>query len=102
MASTWNGATLTWELTAGTTGALTAATGADQFKSPIVRKIVYMPDTSSDDLVFQNSASVNAIVLKAGATDTSPVHIDFGERGKRVHGLKCTTNDGGSVYVYLA
>lgn len=100
MANTFNGATLTWEVTE--TGALTAITAASQFKNPKIRKIVYIPDNSDDDLVFQTGGSVNAIVLKAGATDESPIHIDFGEKGKRVAGIKCSTIDGGTAYVYLA
>ena len=98
MANTFNGDTLTWEVTE--TASLT--TEAAQFKNPKIRKIVYIPSAADDDLVFQTGGSVNAIVLKAGASDASPIHVDFGEKGKRVAGIKCSTIDGGTAYVYLA
>lgn len=100
MANTFNDETLTWEVTE--TGTLVSITAASQFKRPTIRKIIYVPTTKGHDLVFQDSNSVNAIVLKAGATDASPIHVDFGERGKRVTGIQCTTIDSGTAYVYLA
>jgi len=89
--------TLVWEVT----GAASLTTTAPGFNVAVVRKIVYLPSAANDDLVFQNQDSENVIVLKAGAADASPIEVDFGERGKRIQGLKSTTIDGGTAYVYL-
>ena len=93
----WRKTSLVWEVTDAT--ALTAV--AATFDNPTVRKIVYVPSAASDDLVFQNGSSENVIVLKAGAADVSPIEVDFGEKGKRIPGLTCSTIDGGTAYVYL-
>ncbi len=46
----------------------------------------------------------NAIVLKAGASDASPIHVNFDEstRGKWFPNLALDVIDGGTVYVYIA
>ena len=93
----WRKTALVWEVT-DATALITVAAG---FNNPTVRKIVYVPSAAADDLVFQNVSSENVIVLKAGAADASPIELDFGEKGKRIQGLTCSTIDGGTAYVYL-
>lgn len=96
--TTFRKSTLVWEVT--DTTALTAA--VTNIKNPTIRKIVYIPGAASHDIVFQSGSSENAIVLKAGESDASPIAIDFGNSGKRIPGIKCSTIDGGTAYVYLA
>ena len=66
-----------------------------------IQKIVYMPSAADDDLIFQTDDSEVAFVLKAGATDASPVQLDFTGDERSIPGLKITTIDGGTAYVYL-
>ena len=93
----WRKTALVWEVTDAT--ALTAV--AVGFDNPTVRKVDYVPSAASDDLVLQNGSSENEIVLKAGAADASPIEVDFGDKGTRIPGLKCSTIDGGTAYIYL-
>jgi len=71
-----------------------------------VTRIVYVPSTTDDDLVFQDTGASTAIALKAGASDASPVTVDFsaenGGLGRRFHSLKVSTIDGGTAYLYVA
>ena len=67
-----------------------------------VRKIVMIPNAADDTIVFHDSAAANAIPMQAGASDASPVQIDFGDKGKRVQGLTCYSLSTSVVaYVYL-
>ena len=101
MTNTFTPETMLWII--NETAALTdASTIASHFKSPIIRKIIFFPGAAGDALTFQTGDSKNAILLRAGATDTSPIHVDFGERGKRIPGIKVSTVGGGVAYVYLA
>ena len=80
----------------------TLATKAPGLTTAWVRKIVMIPAAADDTIVFQDSAAANAILMKAGATDESPVQIDFGDKGKRVQGLTCSSLSTSVVaYVYL-
>lgn len=93
----WRKTSLVWEVT--DTTALTAV--ADDFANPTVKRIIYVPSAAGDDVVFQTGSSENAIVLKAGAADASPITVDFSPEGLRIPGLTCSTIDGGTAYVYL-
>jgi len=70
-------------------------------KTVWVGQIVYIPSAADDDLVFQDTNSEPITTLKAGASDASPIRLPFQGRGKSVLGLKCSTIDGGTAYVYL-
>jgi len=71
----------------------------------LVRKVVFFPALKDDDVVIQeygNTAVLRmAIRLKAGASDASPVSLDFGSEGRILNGFKLSTIDGGSVDIYL-
>ncbi len=67
----------------------------------IVGEVLYFPSAVGDDLVFQSGDSVDAIVLKAGASDTSPIHENFRPQGLDIKNIKCSTIDGGTAYVRL-
>jgi len=97
MANTFNENTMVWTVTE----TATLITEAPNLNVAWVKKIVYIPSAADDDLVFQDTNSEDAIVLKAGASDASPIHINFDGRGRRVYGLTCSTYDGGTAYVYL-
>jgi len=86
MGNTWNKTTSLWEVSE--TGTL--ASVAPGMTTAWVQKIVMYPNAADDTITFQDSAAADAIKLKAGATDTSPVHIDFGEKGRKVQGLTCS------------
>lgn len=50
---------------------------------------------------WRTFATVPAIVLKAGATDKSPINFVFYPSGRRFPNLTLETIDGGTAYVYL-
>jgi len=78
------------------------ATAAPGLTTAWVRKVVMIPANTDDTITFQDSKSANAIYMKAGATNASPVEIDFGDKCKRIEGLKCSGRSTGVVaYVYL-
>ena len=80
----------------------TLVTKAPGLTTAWVRKVVMIPNANDDAITFQDSASANAIYLKAGASDTSPVQIDFGDKCKRIEGLTCSARSTSVVaYVYL-
>lgn len=58
-------------------------------------------ETSSFTYSWRTFATVSSIVLKAGASDASPIHVDFGDKGRRFPNLTLETIDHGTVYVYL-
>ncbi|MCK4829687.1 hypothetical protein KA005_78915 [bacterium] len=64
-------------------------------------KIIYIPSAVNDDLILDDNADNTAIVLKAGASDVSPIHVDFGEKGRALPSLKVNTIDGGTAYIYF-
>lgn len=59
--------------------------------------------TESNGLVYswRTFATVNSIVLKAGASDASPIHLPFGDKGRWFPNLTLETIDNGYAYVYL-
>lgn len=67
----------------------------------LIDKVIYFPSAVNDDLVIQNAAGTRAIRLKAGASDISPIHVDFGLEGRALNGLKIATIDGGEADIYL-
>ena len=42
-----------------------------------------------------------AFLLKAGASDASPIHLDYGPDGRRFQNLICQVIDGGTVYLHI-
>ncbi len=58
-------------------------------------------ETSSFVYSWQTFATVNSIILKAGASDASPIHFPFGDKGRWFPNLTLETIDGGDVYVYM-
>ena len=103
MTTAFRKSTMVWEV--GTVAALT--TNAPSLKNVWIKRIVFVPNTAGNSITFQDvqgGTSTNAIVLTAGASDTSPVTIWFDGRGKRVYGLKVSAiSETGSdqAYVYL-
>lgn len=109
MANTYRKANRCWDCT--TTGTLWTNTlggvPSNTIGPKYVTRVVYIPDTAGDDLVFQDVvSSEQAITLKAGAADVSPITVDFsaenGGKGRRFHSLKISTHDGGTAYIYIA
>jgi hypothetical protein len=72
------------------------------FTTPrVLERIIYVPSAADDDLVFKDkSGGTDMIVLKAGASDASPIQINWPE-GKHVPGMYMNAIDGGTAYVYL-
>lgn len=94
MANVYNANTKLWKV--DSVGELTA------FSFPRVAEVTYFPSAVDDDLVFQDSQNnEDAIVLKAGPSDVSPIHVSFRPQGVRIRKLKCTTIDGGTAYVRI-
>ena len=103
MANVWNKTTNLWKVDT----AETLVTKAPGLNNVWVSKIVMIPNAADDAITFQDSASADAFYLKAGATDESPVELDFsgenGGKGRRVYGLKCSALSTSVVaYVYIA
>jgi len=92
MANTYIGATKLWSI--DTTGNISTS-------GIWIRKIVYLPAAANNDLIFTDTSDNNAIVLRAGASDATPIQLDFGDKGWRLDSLKCGTIDGGTAYVYV-
>jgi hypothetical protein len=71
----------------------------------IVRKVVFIPGATGDDVVIQEydsaGAARSAIVLKASPTAAEPMSIDFAPNGRRLNGFILSTKDAGTVYCYL-
>ena len=102
MANAFNKTTMLWEVDT----AETLVTQAPGMNTAWVTKVVLIPNSADDAITFQDSASADAIYLKAGATDESPVAIDFSSenngRGRRIYGLKCSAiSTSAKAYVYL-
>ena len=77
------------------------AAGSLFTSNQVLERIIYVPSAANDDLVFKDKSSgTDMIVLKAGASDASPINIDWPE-GKHVPGMYMSTIDGGTAYVYL-
>ena len=99
MANVFNKSSLLWKVDSKDTNpALTDL--APGIINPTVYDVVYVPSAADDAITFQTGSSEDAIYLKAGASDASPVHLPF-VGGRRVLGLKCTAISGGTAYVYL-
>jgi len=95
MANALKKATMLWIV--DTAGSLTTFT-----EQVWVEKIYYVPNAANDAITFQNTGSDDAIYLKAGATDATPVEINFNGKGRRVNGLKCSALSSSSkAYVYF-
>ena len=99
MANVWNKTSMLWTVTSKDTNPTLVAL-APGFINPIVYDVVYVPSAADDAITFQTGDSEDAIYLKAGASDASPVHLPF-SYGRHVPGLKCTAISGGTAYVYL-
>lgn len=94
MAITFNETTNMYTCDSGTTGVLSAV-------SVVLERIIFVPNAADDDLVFiPASGGEDMIVLKAGASDASPINIDWPE-GKHVPKIYLKTIGGGTCYVYL-
>ena len=99
MGNAFRSTTMVWEVdTAGTL----VANAAGMYNA-WVKRIVYIPTTAGNTVTFTDTNDAEAVVLKAGATDTSPVTITFDGRGRRIHGLQCSAISEGTdtAYVYL-
>jgi len=94
--STLNTNTMLWEVDG--TDAL-AVTG-----HVYVQKITLVPNAINDAITFQNVDSDDAFYLKVGGItgDTKPVDLDFGFKGRRIQGLKCSAiSTSAKAYVYF-
>ena len=67
----------------------------------VVMAVVYIPGDVDQDLIISDTDDNYAIVLKAGATDASPICFNFHPYGREYLSLKCHTIDGGTAYIYL-
>ena len=93
-ANTYNSVTKLW--TAETAGDLQTSE-----TTVIVSQVIFAPAAAKDDLVIQDGRGNPAIVLKAGATDSSCVRWPAEEGGRMFDGLAIATIDGGVAYIYL-
>ena len=85
-----------------TTGLWVVDTTGNLDTDPVnIIEVVYIPSAANDDLILSDTSDNPAIVLKAGATDASPVHMSFHHPGRRLPNLKVNTIDGGTAYIYM-
>ena len=112
MSNTYNKQTRMWEIE-GTGTLWTNTLGgvpSNTIGPKYITRVVFVPSSASDDMVIQEtSSSEDAIKLKAGASDASPVTIDFSAenngKGRRLVGAKVTTFDGtgtSTAEIYIA
>lgn len=66
-----------------------------------VTKIIFIPGAADDFFELDDNADNAAIYLKVGASDASPIHVDFGEYGRKLPSLKVKTITAGTAYIYL-
>ena len=103
MANVFNEHTMLWTVTE--TGKLSAAeptASAASLLNPIIGDLIFVPAVVGDNVTIQDGTAVeDAIILKAGASDISPVHKSFRPQGRRITNPDCTVIDGGTLYVYL-
>ncbi len=67
----------------------------------VIHEDSWTNETSSFIYAWQTFATVPSIVLKAGASDASPTHLSFGDKGRWFPNLALETISAGTVYVYL-
>jgi len=67
----------------------------------IIESVIYFPSSVNDDLVLQDAPGNDAIILKAGASDISPIRWPSEPGGLRLNGLKVATIDGGVAHVRI-
>jgi len=58
-------------------------------------------EATSETYSWKTFATVKSIVLKAGASDASPIHLPFEGNGRIFQNLTLETISAGTVYVYL-
>jgi len=104
MSTSYNAQTRMWEIDeTGTLWTNTLGSAPSNTIGPKwVTRIVFFPSAVSDDIVFQDTtSSEDAIKMKAGPSDISPITLDFsaenGGKGRRFVGLKVSTIDGTST-----
>jgi len=71
-------------------------------KKVCIKKILFLPGAADNVLTIQHADGTEAIPLKAGATDASPVHLPFDGDGLVLDGLKIAAITAGVGYIYLA
>ena len=76
-------------------------TGTLETGTCFITKIIYIPSAAGNSFELDDNADNAAIYLKAGASDASPIHVDFGVYGRRLPSLKVKTISAGTAYVYL-
>ena len=59
-------------------------------------------DEAAKIYTWETYKTTTAIALKAGASDASPIQIDFGPKARRIENLCLETLTGGTLYVYHA
>jgi hypothetical protein len=95
--NSYNSTTKVWEV--DSTGTLTSST-------VYVTRIVYFPSAVDDVLKIVDTDDELFFELRAGASDTSPVHVDLTGEGRRGRiaedGLKIDTIDGGTAHIYIS
>jgi len=66
-----------------------------------IRHIIFFPTDVNQMLVIQHADGTEAIKLRSGASDNSPIHIWFDFDGFKIDGLKIAQIDGGNADIYL-
>ena len=67
----------------------------------MVVQVIYVANTVSHDLEIYDGKGNPAIILKAGASDISPIRFPMEAGGRRFEGLKIQTIESGTAYIYL-
>lgn len=72
-------------------------------KKVCIKKVLFFPTAINEELAIQHADGTEAIPLKSGSVDTSPVHLPFDGDGLVLDGMKIATLTAGAlVYIYLA
>jgi len=66
-----------------------------------IKHVIFFPSDVNQMFIIQHAAGEEAIKLRSGASDNSPIHIGFDFAGFKIDGLKIAQIDGGNADIYL-
>lgn len=66
-----------------------------------IKHVIFFPSDVNQMFIIQHAAGEEAIKLRSGASDNSPIHIWFDFAGFKIDGLKISQIDGGNADIYL-
>ena len=66
-----------------------------------IKHVLFFPSAVNQMFIIQHGDGKEAIKLRSGASDNSPIHIWFDFEGFKIDGLKIAQIDGGNADIYM-